>query len=116
MTENNISPKDVNKDKEVTYHRIHHSFKSEMLVPVAAITNNIDFLINDRTATRMVKTSDNIECIVDSFEEMHICSLEEDIKRLYGMEPWSYVMRWYKVLPSMCSMEFVKIKLKKYEE
>ena len=116
MTENNIGPIDVNKDKEVTYHRINHSFKTEILVPVAAISNNIDFLMNDKNAIRMVKTSDNIECVVESFEEVHICTLETDIKRLYGMEPWPYVMRWYKVVPLMHSMDFVRVKLKKYEK
>jgi hypothetical protein len=116
MTENNISPVDANRDKEVTYHRINHSFKSEIIVPVAAISNNIDFLVNDKNATRMVKTSDNVECVVDGFEEAHICTLENDIKKMYGMEPWSYIMRWFKVVPSMYSMEFLKIRLKKYEK
>ena len=115
MTENSVSPIDLNRDKEVTYHRINHSFKTEILVPVSAITNNIDFLINDKNATRMVKTSDNVECVVDSFEEVHICTLENDIKKLYGMEPWPYIMRWYKVVPTMHSMDFVRIKLKRNE-
>lgn len=116
MTENNISPIDVNRDKEVTYHRINHSFRPEILVPVAAISNNIDFLVNDKNATRMVKTSDNVECVVESFEEVHICTLEKDIKELYGMEPWPYIMRWYKVAPAMHSMDFVRVKINKYEK
>lgn len=116
MTESNISPIDVNKDKEVTYHRINHSFKTDVIVPVAAISNNIDFLMNDKNAIRKVKTSDNVECVVERFEEVHVCELVDDIKRLYGMEPWPYVMRWYKVVPSMHSMDFVRIKLKKNEE
>lgn len=116
VTEKKISPIDVNSDKEVTYHRINHSFKTEILVPVAAISNNIDFLVNDKSVVRMVKTSDNIECVVESFEEVHICTLEADIKRLYGMEPWPYIMRWYKVAPSMHSMDFVRVKINKYEK
>lgn len=116
MTESNFSLIDINRDKEVTYHRINHSFRQEILVPVAAISNNIDFLVNDKNATRMVKTSDNVECVVESFEEAHICTLENEIKELYGMEPWPYVMRWYKVAPMMHSMDFVRVKLKKNEK
>lgn len=116
MTENSISPKDVNKDKEVTYHRVQHSFKEEIIVPISAITNNIDFLLNDEKAIRKVKTSDNVECVVESFEERHMCTIEDDIKRLYGMEPWAYIMRWYKVMPFMHSMDFIRIKLKKNEQ
>jgi hypothetical protein len=64
----------------------------------------------------MVKTSDNIECVVESFEEAHMCTLDADIKRLYGMDPWPYIQRWYKVAPHMHSMDFLKIKLKQYEK
>lgn len=107
---------DANTVKEKTYHRVLHSFKEEIIVPIAAITNNVDFVIGGKDCVRMMKTSDNVECVVDSFEEMHMCKLEDDIKRLYGMDPWPYVMRWYKVAPHMHSMEFYKIKLKKYEK
>jgi hypothetical protein len=110
----NITP-DTNTDKEKTYHRILHSFKPEIIVPIAAITNNIDFVTAGKDCVRMVKTTDDVECVVESYEEIHMCSLEADIKRLYGMEPWPYVMRWYKVAPHMNTMDFFKLKLKKYE-
>lgn len=116
MIDNMTNIPDIDNVKEKTYHRILHSFKPEIIVPVAAITNNVDFIINDRNYCRMVKTSDNIECVVEEFSMVHMCQLEEDIKKLYGMEPWAYVMRWFKVVPNMYSMEFCKVKLKKYEK
>lgn len=116
MADSAIKKTDVNTEKEKTYHRILHSFKQEIIVPIAAITNNVDFVINDKSCVRMVKTSDNVECVVERFEEVHMCLLEQDIKRLYGMEPWPYIMRWYKVAPNMTTMDFFKIKLKKYEK
>lgn len=116
MADNITNMPDFDSTKERTYHRILHSFKPEIIVPVAAITNNIDFIVNGRDFSRIVKTSDEVECVVDEFAIVHMCQLEDDIKRLYGMEPWPYIMRWFKVAPQMYSMEFVKIKLKKYEK
>lgn len=116
MSEVKINYTDINEEKEKTYHRILHSFKPEIIVPIAAITNNVDFALGGKERVRMVKTSDNIECIVESFEEKHMCDLAGDITRLYGMEPWSYIQRWYKVAPHMHSMDFFKIKLKPYEK
>ena len=116
MADNITSMPDVDNTKEKTYHRILHSFKPEVIVPIAAITNNVDFIINGRDCQRLIKTSDDVECLVESFNVVHMCQLDDDIKRLYGMEPWLYIKRWFKVAPQMYSMEFIKIKLKKYEK
>lgn len=116
MSDIKINVTDVNEEKEKTYHRILHSFKPEIIVPIAAITNNVDFVIGSKECVRMVKTSDNVECIVEAYEEKHMCELEADIKRLYNMDPWPYIQRWYKVAPHMHTMDFFKIKLKKNEK
>ena len=110
----NVVDRDMNKEK--TYHRVLHSFKEELIVPIAAITNNVDFLFNGKECIRIVKTSDGTECFVEHFEEVHMCELEADIKRLYGMEPWPYIMRWHKVQPNMHSMDFIKMKIKRYDK
>ena len=109
-----LRSREVNNDREITYHRINHSFKNEIIVPIVAISNNIDFLLCK--CEKRVLTSDNVECTVESHEEVHMCKLGDDVKRLYDMEMWPYIMRWYNVDPNMSSMEFVKIKLKKYEK
>lgn len=114
LDSDNLKRHEVNAEREVTYHRVRHSFKSEIIVPIAAITNNIDFLLCK--CEKRVKTTDNIECVVESHEEIHMCKLADDVKRLYGMDMWAFIMRWYGVEPNMSSMEFVKIKLKKYEK
>lgn len=103
-----------NDVRERTYHRLRHSFKTEVIVPIAAITNNVDFVLYD--CEKMMLTTDNIECVVEFYELTHMCKLESDVKRLYGMDMWPFIMRWYGVSPNMSSMEFVKLKLKKYEK
>lgn len=109
-----LKSREVNAEREVTYHRVRHSFKPEIIVPIAAITNNIDFLLCK--CEKRILTTDGVECVAELHEEIHMCKLEDDVKRLYGMEMWPFVLRWYKVEPNMSSMEFVKIKLKKYEK
>jgi hypothetical protein len=106
--------KDANRDKDRSYHKVRHSFREEIIVPIAAVTNNVEFLLNNESCVRMVKTTDNIECCVESYSVVHMCQLSDDIKRLYNMDPWPWIMRWYGVEPNMHSMEFVKLKLKKY--
>ena len=109
-----LKQREVNIEKEVTYHRVRHSFKPEIIVPIAAITNNIDFLLCK--GEKRVMTTDGVECTVESHDEIHMCKLEEHVKRLYNMDMWPFITRWYAVEPNMSSMEFVKMKLKKYEK
>lgn len=109
-----LKQRDINTEKEVTYHRVRHSFKPEIIVPIAAITNNIDFLLCK--GEKRIMTTDSVECTVESHEEIHMCKLATDVKRLYNMDMWPFIMRWYGVEPDMHSMEFVRMKLKKYEK
>lgn len=97
-----------------TYHALRHSYKPQVLVPIVAITHNIDFIFN-RCGTRYVTTADNIKCIVESSEEKHICECEDLIRQLYNCDPWAYLKRWHKAIPNMQSMEFMLISLKKIE-
>lgn len=61
-----------------------------------------------------VTTADGIHCKVVSWEEKHVCELEDKIQELYGMDILQYLRRWYKTLGNnMQSMFFLVLKLKK---
>lgn len=97
-----------------TDHNVLHKFKETMIVPYYAVTNNISLVMSK--GDHYVTTADGIHCKIVSWEEKHICELEEEIQRLYNMDCWSYIKRWFKATKGcMDSMHFVILKLKKDE-
>lgn len=100
------------EQKESIYH-INHRYKEEIIVPLVAVTNNICFLFDKEE--RQATMGDGTIAKVISCEEVHICALDADINRMYGITPWDFVRRWYKIYPRMDSMFFLKMKLTKDE-
>lgn len=98
-----------------TYHRVKHKFRDVIIVPIIAISNNWDFLLNKR-AKKRIKTADGAECIAVEWETNHICEFEEDIKKIYGLDPWTFIKRWYSSEPNFTSTEFVKIRLRREDK
>lgn len=106
---------DMKESPKETYHEVTHSFKEELIIPVVALTNTFDFFMYG-SATKNVRTADGVQCIVEGYEEKHICELEEDIKKMYNMDAWAFIKRWHKRYDTlMTNMMFVKIWLKKDE-
>ena len=97
-----------------TEHHVLHKFKETMVVPYYAVTNNCSLIMSK--GEHYVTTADGIHCKVVSWEEKHICELEDEIQRLYNMDCWSYIKRWHKATKGcMDSMHFLILKLKKDE-
>ena len=97
-----------------TEHNVLHKFKETMIVPYYAVTNNVSLVMSK--GDHYVTTADGIHCKVVSWEEKHICELEDEIQRLYNMDCWSYIKRWHKATKGyMDSMHFLILKLKKDE-
>lgn len=97
-----------------TEHNVLHKFKETMIVPYYAVTNNVSLVMSK--GDHYVTTADGIHCKIVSWEEKHICELEDEIKRLYNISCWDYLMRWFKATNGcMDSMHFLIIKLKKDE-
>ena len=97
-----------------TEHNVLHKFKETMIVPYYAVTNNCSLIMSK--GEHYVTTADGIHCKVVSWEEKHICELEDEIQRLYNMACWSYIKRWHKATKGcMDSMHFLILKLKKDE-
>ena len=97
-----------------TEHHVLHKFKETMILPYYAVTNNCLLIMSK--GDHYVTTADGIHCKVVSWEEKHICELEDEIQRLYNMDCWSYIKRWHKATKGcMDSMHFLILKLKKDE-
>ena len=97
-----------------TEHNVLHKFKETMVVPYYAVTNNVSLVMSK--GDHYVTTADGIHCKIVSWEEKHICELEDEIQRLYNMDCWSYIKRWHKATKGcMDSMHFLILKLKKDE-
>ena len=97
-----------------TEHHVLHKFKETMILPYYAVTNNCSLIMSK--GDHYVTTADGIHCKVVSWEEKHICELEDEIQRLYNMDCWSYIKRWHKATKGcMDSMHFLILKLKKDE-
>lgn len=105
---------ELDANRSDTYHHIKHKFREVVILPIAAVSNNIDFLIFDK-AKKHVKTSDDVECDVVSWSEEHICDIEDEIKKIYELDAWSFIKTWHKHEPCMTSMHFIKMELRKYE-
>lgn len=94
-------------------YAIQHSFKREVIIPIAALYHNLEFLTS-KEDDKLVRTSDGYTCKVKRYDLVHICKLEDDIKRLYNMDTWSYVKRWYSAIPYIDSMFFLRMELEDY--
>lgn len=101
------------ESNETSYHHINHKFRETIVVPYVAIENNISYLTNK--GDKYIIFADGIKAkVVESYEK-HICDLEEDIQKLYGIDTWSFIKRWYKTYKQMDSMHFLILKLGKDE-
>lgn len=101
-------------DTPIRFFQVNHSFREEIIVPVCAITSNIDFIMSKEP--RYVQTKDGVKCIVEEMSLQNICELEKKVLSLYRITAWDFLNTWYKVYSSHLScIEFVTLKLKKYE-
>lgn len=114
-TNNNMSITQMNMDSNMpTLHAITHSFKEELIVPYIGIEKNIEFFLGK--GAKQVVTADGILANVKSIEEKHICDLEDDITRIYGISPWEFIKRWHGANMGADSMIFAKLKLEKLDD
>jgi hypothetical protein len=93
--------------------RVNHKYREEIVVPLVAISNNICFLL-ERDKERIVITADDVKCNVVDYKEVHIAcdEFESLIKRLYNLDAYTFIKKWYSKKREMDSMFFVYIKMK----
>lgn len=107
-----ITDMSMDNNSENTYN-IAHRFQEEVIVPLLAIQNNCSFVMTQ--GERYLLFADKITAKVVSWEDKNIVLLEEDIKRLYNLDAWSFLKKWYGVYPQMTSLDFLHIKVGKEE-
>ena len=108
----NITDMSMDNNSENTYN-IAHRFQKEVIVPLLAIQNNCSFVMTQ--GERYLLFADKITAKVVSWEDKNIVLLEEDIKRLYNLDAWSFLKKWYGIYPQMTSLDFLHIKVGKEE-
>jgi hypothetical protein len=92
-------------------HHVKHRWKNEIIVPLIALSDNIDFLTLKEDKT--IITADGVQAKVNKWEEIHICALDDLTKRLYGMSAWDFMLRWYNNGDVFYTAYFVYIKSEK---
>ena len=102
----------INPDSQ-TEHVVKHTLKDRMIVPYVAITNNLELFLTK--GDHYVMTADGYHCKIAYCEEKHICELEDEIQKIYGIDAWSFVRKWHRSAPQMDSMHFLVLDLKKVE-
>ena len=102
--------KDMN---QTTKHRVNHKYREVIIIPLIGLTENIDFLLSK--GDKYLMFSDGTEAKVTEYKEVHICEEEEEIKQLYGCDPWRFIKKWYSTNKEMDSMHFLRITTKKIE-
>lgn len=113
-TNRDMSITQINMDSNMpTLHAITHSFKEELIVPYIGIEKNVQFFLGK--GQKQVVTADGILANVKSIYEKHICDLESDIVRIYGISPWEFIKRWHGANMGADSMIFAKLKLEKVD-
>lgn len=98
---------------EPSEHHVKHRFSTEIIIPLIALTNNITFIMSK--GEKYLIFADGIRAKVVSWEEKHICELDELIQKKYNCGAWEFLNKWFKVYKSMDSCHFLHIILKKEE-
>lgn len=77
---------------------INCRFREECIVPLLAVRPNYELWETPQQKRFGLKlqTNDGIVAKITSCEVKDIFSLEEDIKRLYNVDPWKYLNMWNK--------------------
>lgn len=98
-------------NNSTTTHHINHRYKDEVIIPFVGVSSNVDFVMSN--GDKRIICADGVEAKVVEWKDCHICTLEEDIKRIYGIDAWAFVKRWWQTEKRMDSMTFIKMKLEK---
>lgn len=94
-------------------HHVAHRYADEIIIPYNALDDNLGLIKKCRR--RVLICADGVRAELLDYAEKHICELEEDINRLYKIDAWSFLNKWYKSSLIPRSMYFIKCRLRKEE-
>lgn len=92
-------------------HQIAHNSSREMLIPYAAITENINIQVGD-----IVTTSSFEEMEIVKIDHIHALSRQAAVKimELYKIDTFKYLNVWYERCPTFSSLYLLNLILKPY--
>lgn len=100
--------RDIKRLKLMNEHQVKHKWREEIILPLRCIVNNINFLTSK--CEKYILTTDGVKAKVESYEVLHICTLDELVKRIYGLTTWEFIKRWFDNGEEFDSSHFVYIK------
>lgn len=84
---------------------INCKYRDEIIVPLVCISPNVELLcVPDKGKVGILcLMKDGILAKIRGFEMKTIFEFEEDIKRLYKVEPYEWLKKWYNACEGMLS-------------
>ena len=96
---------------------INSKFREEIIVPLLAISPNFEYLMLPDPQKRGIKAlmKDGVVAKIVSSETKTIFEFEDDIKRIYKVEPYVWLKKWYNACDGMITNLYLcDIYLKKH--
>lgn len=93
-------------------HSVKHNYKEEIIVPLVALSKNFEFLTHKDEEKFIIFANGNRAKVID-WHTIHICDMEEHVQRLYNMDSWKFIKRWYDNGCYFYTAEFLHIKVQK---
>lgn len=95
-------------------YKIQHTFKPMVIVPMAAIYPNHEWLFDRKK--KMVITSDNIMAKVMEEDKLHFLSedMSNAVKTIYNTDVLTFGRKWMLSM-GISTMEFLFLRLEKYD-
>ncbi len=93
-------------------HEISHKFQQEIIVPYAAVTNNIDIAVGNKC-----KFQDGTVAVITNIKHLNMMArtTEKYVMELYNISSWGLLNQWYLRGIHFDSIYFLKLKIKKDE-
>ena len=93
-------------------HEISHKFQQEIIVPYAAVTNNIDIAVGNKC-----KFQDGTVAVITNIKHLNMMdrTVEKHVMELYNISSWGLLNQWYLRGVSFDSIYFLKLKFAKDE-
>ena len=93
-------------------HEISHKFQQEIIVPYAAVTNNIEIAVGNKC-----KFQDGTIGTITDINHLNMMArtTEKHVMELYNISSWGLLNQWYLRGVSFDSIYFLKLKIKKDE-
>ncbi|MFA5432715.1 MAG: hypothetical protein WC910_05280 [Bacteroidales bacterium] len=94
-------------------HEISHKFQQEIIVPYAAVTNNIEIAVGNKC-----KFQDGTMATITELDHLNMMdrTTERHVMELYNISSWGLLNQWHLRGVSFDSIYFLKLKFDKEKD